>query len=283
MAKQIDAHHHLWKYSADEFGWIGPGMDGIRRDFLPGDLMKEMQGAGISYSIAVQARQTTEETEWLLNTAKQADFIAGVVGWVPLSEGSGRAELERFAAHPKLKGLRHVLQDEPDDSYILRQDFNAGIEWLQEFELVYDILIFEKHLPQTIQFVDRHPNQVFVVDHIAKPRIREGQLEPWRENFRELSKRSNVYCKLSGVVTEAAWDSWTLEQISPCMEVALETFGPARLMFGSDWPVLLLASSYRRWVDVVRSFAAKLSPAEQARIMGETASEAYRIAECNAR
>jgi L-fuconolactonase len=283
MAKQIDAHHHLWKYSTEEFGWIGPGMDAIKRDFLPGDLMKEMQGAGISDSIAVQARQTTKETEWLLNTAEQTDFIAGVVGWVPLSEDSGRAELERFADHPKLKGVRHVVQDEADDFYILREDFNAGIKRLRDFGLAYDILIFEKHLPQTIQFVDRHPNQVFVLDHIAKPRIREGRHQFWRENFRELSKRTNVYCKLSGVVTEATWDSWTLEQISPYMEMALEAFGPARLMFGSDWPVLLLASSYRRWVDVVQSFVAKLSPAEQSRIMGGTASEAYHLRERNAR
>jgi L-fuconolactonase len=277
MSKQIDAHHHLWKYSAAEFGWIGPGMDAIRKDFLPGDLGAEMRCARIDCSIAVQARQTTAETEWLLDTAAQCEFIAGVVGWVPLSEGSARAELEQFARHPKLKGLRHVVQDEPDEFYILREDFNRGIKWLGEFGLVYDILIFEKHLPQTIQFVDRHPNQVFVVDHIAKPRIREGRRQPWSERLRELSRRSNVYCKLSGVVTEAVWGNWTLEQIRPYMETALETFGPARLMFGSDWPVLLLASSYSGWVGVVRSFIAELSAAEQARIMGGTASEAYGI------
>jgi L-fuconolactonase len=275
MPKQIDAHHHLWKYSPDQFPWIGPGMDVIRRDFVPEDLQKEMSAAGIQGSVAVQARQTMEETEWLLRMAERRDFIAGVVGWLPLREPSLAPELERFAGHPKLKGLRHVIHDEPDDDYILGKEFDAGIDLLGQFNLAYDILVFEKHLPQTIRFVDRHPNQLFVLDHIAKPRIRDRHLSPWRENLTDLSKRSNVYCKLSGVVTEADWANWKPEEIEPYMDFALKTFGPERLMFGSDWPVLLLASSYSRWIETVRRLIGKLSVTEQEHIMGLTAAKAY--------
>lgn len=275
MPKQIDAHHHLWRYSPGQYPWIGPGMEAIRRNFLPEDLRNEMSAAGIQSSVVVQARQTLEETESLLQMAEGCDFIDGVVGWLPLREPSLGAELERFAGHPKLKGLRHVVHDEPDDDYILGPEFNAGIDLLRRFNLVYDILIFEKHLPRTIQFVDRHPNQLFVLDHIAKPRIRDRQLSPWRENLTELSKRGNVYCKLSGVVTEAVWADWKTEDVEPYMDFALEAFGPERLMFGSDWPVLLLASSYSQWVETVRSRINKLSITEQEQIMGLTAAKAY--------
>ena len=275
MPSQVDAHHHLWKYSSDQYPWIGPGMDAIRRDFPPEELQREMRDAGIQSSIAVQARQTMEETEWLLDIAENRNFPAGIVGWLPLSERSARAELERLSTRPKLKGVRHVIHDEPDDNFILRPDFNAGVNRLQDFKLAYDILIFEKHLPQTIEFVDRHPNQTFVVDHIAKPHIRDGKLSPWREKLSELSKRRNVYCKLSGLVTEAAWTDWTPQQILPYMEIALDTFGPNRLMFGSDWPVMLLASSYSRWVGLVKQFLLTLSFPEREQVMGLTATHVY--------
>jgi L-fuconolactonase len=250
-------------------------MSVLRRDFGPSDLRVEVKAAGVDRVVSVQARQTVDETRWLLELAAKYDFIRGVVGWVPLIEPDVSAHLARFASSAKLKAVRHVLQDEPDDGYMLRDDFNRGIAALREFSLRYDILIFERHLPNATRFVDRHPNQTFILDHVAKPRIRENILSPWRENLRELARRPNVYCKLSGMPTEADWRRWTVEQLRPYAEATLEAFGPRRVMFGSDWPVCLLATAYTRWVDVVREFIANLSIAEQARVMSETAVEAY--------
>lgn len=272
----IDAHHHLWKYSAAEYGWISPEMRAIRRDFLPEELEKLMHHFGIEGTVAVQARQTLEETAWLLELARTHAVMRGVVGWVPLTEGAGvKRHLERFARDKKLRGVRHVIHDEADPRYILREDFNAGVRSLREFGLRYDILIFEKHLPAAIEFVDRHPNQVFILDHIAKPRIKDGIMSPWDLNISEIAKRPNVYCKVSGMVTEADPKRWTPADLQPYIDVVLRAFGPKRLMYGSDWPVMLLAGEYVRWYDVVTNAISKLSKAEQERIMGGTAMEAY--------
>ncbi len=199
----IDAHHHLWNYNDRDYLWMTDAMKALRRDFLVPELERAMRGSGVQGTVAVQARQSMEETEWLLDIAARYSFILGAVGWVPLAEADIAPVLERFAQHPKLKAVRHVLHDEPDDFYMLRVDFNRGISMLRSYGLAYDILIFERHLPQTLQFVDRHPGQVFVIDHIAKPRIRDGTLSPWRERIEELAERENVYCKVSGMVTEA--------------------------------------------------------------------------------
>jgi L-fuconolactonase len=274
----IDSHHHLWKYSAAEYGWITPEMKVIRRDFLPADLEPLMHHFGIEGTVAVQARQTLEETTWLLGLSEKHPLIRGVVGWVPLTEGAGvKRSLERFAAHKRLRGVRHVVQDEPDPQYILRKDFNEGVSALREFGLRYDILIFERHLPAAIEFVDRHPNQTFILDHIAKPRIKDKIISPWDRNMRELAKRQNVYCKLSGMITEADPRHWTAEGLQPYFDVVLGAFGSRRVMYGSDWPVMLLAGDYERWYRTVRLAIAKLSQAEQDRIMGGTAAEAYGI------
>ncbi len=274
---KIDAHHHLWKYTAAEYGWIGPEMRAIRRDFLPGDLEPLMHHFDIEGTVAVQARQTLEETTWLLGLAEQHPLIRGVVGWVPLTEGARvKQTLERLAANPKLRAVRHVVQDEVDPRFILRSDFNEGVSALGEFRLRYDILIFERHLPAAIEFVDRHPNQPFILDHISKPRIKERILSPWDRNIRELAKRQNVCCKLSGMVTEAD-PRWTPQMLQPYIDVVLEAFGPQRLMYGSDWPVMLLASDYARWYRTVTVAIGKLSKAEQERIMGGTAAEKYGI------
>lgn len=275
MNDRIDAHHHLWQYNAAEYGWMGEGMERIRRDFLPTDLKVEIDAAGIDGVVTVQARQIIEETEWLLSLAAENDFMRGVVGWVPLASLDAKAQLERFAHDPKLKAVRHVLHDEGDDGYMLRDDFNAGIDLLPEFGLVYDILIFERHLPQTIEFVDRHPEHVFVVDHIAKPLIKDGVMSPWSERMHELAERENVTCKVSGVATEADWSAWTEEQLKPYFDAVLDAFGPDRLMFGSDWPVCLVACEYGRWHRIVSGWVSQLSPAEQDRILGGTAVEAY--------
>jgi L-fuconolactonase len=273
---KIDSHHHFWKYDPDEYSWIDESMREIRRDFLPEHLRAEIDSAQVDGVVSVQARQSLVETQWLLDIASQHDFIKGVVGWVELISPKVAAQLERFAANRKLKSVRHVVQSEPDD-FILRDDFNRGIRELRRFGTVYDILIFERHLPQTIRFVDNHTNQIFVLDHIAKPRIKENMLEPWRKNIRELARRENVFCKVSGMVTEADYKGWTEDQMLPYFDTVLEAFGPNRLMFGSDWPVCLVACRYERWHELVRNWVGKLSNAEQGRIFGGTVVEAYKL------
>jgi L-fuconolactonase len=273
----IDSHHHFWKYSVEEYPWIGEAMAKLRRDFLPEHLKAEIGAAKIDGVVSVQARQTVGETEWLLSLAEKNDFIKGVVGWVPLADARVPEAVAKFAARPKLRAVRHVVQDEPDDRFILRDDFNRGVSVLKDFGLVYDILIFERHLPAAIEFVDRHPGQIFVLDHIAKPRIKENAIEPWRRNIKELARRGNVYCKVSGMATEADWKTWTEEQLRPYFDAVLDAFGPKRLMFGTDWPVCLAATTYARWAEVVRRFAGALSADEQAWFFGKTAIEAYRL------
>jgi L-fuconolactonase len=279
MAERIDAHHHLWRYSQDQYGWIGPGMEAIARDFLPAQLHEQLRGNRIDGCVAVQALQTIEETDTLLALADDTAFIRGVVGWAPIASPQLPDVFARWHGRQKLKGLRHIVQAEPDDQFILRNDFNQGISRLGGTGLVYDILIYEKHLPETIEFVDRHPNQIFVLDHIAKPRIKERVLEPWRSRLRELARRENVYCKLSGMVTEADWHNWTAADLQPFIETALAAFGPTRLMFGSDWPVCLLASSYGKWFETARNCLAGLSAAEKDLVFGEVATKIYSLGE----
>ena len=271
---KIDAHQHFWKYSAAEYGWIDDQMSIIRRDFLPSDLEREIHNAGIDGVVSVQARQTLEETRWLLSVAAQNDFVKGVVGWVPLTEPSIRDELDLLRSNPRLRAVRHVVQDEPD-GYLLRKDFNAGVSVLQEMGLAYDLLIHERQLPEATRFVDQHPYQVFVLDHLAKPRVKGDRLDPWRQRVRELARRENVYCKISGLVTEADFKAWTEAQLQPYLETVLEAFGPTRLMFGTDWPVCLVACPYGRWFEIVSRFAASLSSDEQASLFGQTAALAY--------
>ena len=271
---KIDAHQHFWKYSAAEYGWIDDQMSIIRRDFLPSDLEREIRNVGVDGVVSVQARQTLEETLWLLSVAAQNDLVKGVVGWVPLTEPSIREALDLLRRNPRLRAIRHVIQDE-SDGYLLRKDFNAGVSVLQEVGLAYDLLIHERQLPEAIRFVDQHPHQVFVLDHLAKPRIKENRLDPWRQRIRELARRENVYCKVSGLVTEADFKAWTEAQLQPYLETVLEAFGPTRLMFGTDWPVCLVACPYGRWYDVVSRFAASLSSDEQASLFGHAAARAY--------
>ncbi len=277
MAETIDAHHHLWKYTAAEYGWIDDAMSALRRDFLTDDLMGEMRVAGVDGAVAVQARQALEETRWLLEAARQSEAIRGVVGWAPIASGELVKALEEFAGEPKLKGLRHIIQGEEDRNYILRDDFNEGIRTLTQSGLVYDILIYEWHLPQTIAFVDQHPDQVFVLDHVAKPRIREGVLEPWASHMKELAMRQNVWCKVSGMVTEADWRQWNADTLRPYLDVVVEAFGPRRLMAGSDWPVCLVACGYGQWFELLRKYFANFSQTEREKVFGLTAVEVYRL------
>jgi L-fuconolactonase len=275
MTERIDSHHHLWTYQASEFAWLSGAMSPLVRNFTTDDLEAAVRSAGINGTVAVQARQSLEETQWLLSLSKNSPIIRGVVGWAPLCSDDFPEQLAILRPEKKLKGLRHIIQDEPDDNFILRADFNRGISAMANSGLVYDILIFARQLPPTIQFVDRHPNQIFVVDHIAKPEIKKNIIAPWRSNIAELARRPNVYCKLSGMVTEADLEHWTPQDLQPYIDVVLATFGPRRIMYGSDWPVLLRAGDYARWFGTVNNAIANLSKAEQARIMGETAAEAY--------
>jgi len=255
---QIDAHQHFWHYDPREYGWIES--DRLRRDFLPQHLEEEIASAGINGVISVQARQTEEETNWLLSLAGRHSFIFGVVGWVPLAADDVQDRLSRLASDPKLRGVRHVLQSEPDENYMLRDDFNRGISHLAQLNLRYDILVFERHLPQVIRLVDKHPRQIFILDHIAKPRIRDDEIEPWATNIREVARRENVYCKVSGMATEADPQRWSAEQLRRYWDVVLEAFGPERLMFGSDWPVCLSHVTYPQWRQIVADWTARLSP-----------------------
>jgi L-fuconolactonase len=277
MPERIDAHHHLWRYSKEEYDWIGPGMEAIACDFLPDGLESELEACGVSGSVVVQARQTLAETDWLLGLAEKSAWIRGVVGWAPMADRNFPEILERLRTSRKLRGLRHIIQAEPDDEFILRQEFGAGIKALSGSGLVYDILIYERHLPAAIRFVDRHPNQVFVLDHLAKPRIKGRVLEPWRTHLLELAKRENLCCKLSGMVTEADWTEWTACDLRPYVQTALEAFGPARLMFGSDWPVCLLASTYDRWYRTAEDLLCELSESEKKLVLGGVANKIYSL------
>jgi L-fuconolactonase len=276
-AEFIDAHHHLWKYSPDQYPWMLDGMEGIRKDFLIPQLQTVTQMADVTATIVVQARQTIEETEWLLKLAATTPLIRGVVGWIPLVEDESEIYLSRVSQDRKLRAVRHVLHDEPNEFYMLREDFNRGISRLKDFGLVYDILIFERHIPQTIELVDRHPNQIFVVDHLAKPQIKRQIFSPWNMGIRELARRENTYCKVSGMVTEADWKIWTQADLRPYFDAVLNAFGPKRLMFGSDWPVIEAACEYGRWARIVRSWISELSAAERSEIMAGTAKTAYSL------
>nr|WP_218624011.1 amidohydrolase family protein [Granulicella sp. dw_53] len=277
VVEKIDAHHHLWRYNAEEYGWLDEDMKAIRRDFLPKDLMAELAGAGIDGTVAVQARQTLDETRWLLDLAEENEAIRGVVGWAPIAGEDFPGVMEEFEDRPKLKGLRHLIQSEEDENYILRADFNAGMYAMRGSGLVYDILVYERQLLQTIEFVDEYPEQVFVLDHIAKPKIGAGILEPWAENMRELGLRQNVWCKVSGLVTEADWKNWTPETLKPYLDVAVDAFGAERLIVGSDWPVCLVASGYTQWFDLLRSYFAGFTENERDAVFGGTAINVYQL------
>lgn len=275
---RVDAHQHFWRYTNEDFGWIDDAMAVIRRDFLPRDLEPLLQNSRIDATIAVQARQSLEETGWLLDLSRESNWIAGVVGWVPLTHPSVEDELQRLAANSRFKGVRHVLQGEPD-AYMAREDFNAGVAKLSPYNLTYDLLVLERQLPAAIAFVDRHPKQPMVLDHLAKPSIAARELEPWQTHIRELARRPHVCCKLSGMVTEADFEHWTSDRLRPYVEIALEAFGPGRLLFGSDWPVCTVASSYALWTRTVAGFIAELSDEEQDKVLGGNAVDFYKLSE----
>ena len=272
----IDAHQHFWVYHAAEYDWIDDSMASLRRNFLPVDLKPELDRTGFQGCVAVQARQTLEETQWLLDLARDAPFILGVVGWVDLQSPHVQSQLAAFAGNPKLVGIRHIVQSEPD-GFLLQPEFLRGISVLQEFDLAYDILIYPQHLPVAAELVLKFPRQRFVLDHLAKPSIKSGEMDSWAHGLRNLSAFPNVFCKLSGLVTEANWQSWTPEQIAPYLGVALECFGPHRLMIGSDWPVCTLAGSYSRVVDATKNYLNRQTSEVRDDVLGGTAQRFWRL------
>ncbi|SRR6266498_3625242 len=274
---RVDAHQHFWRYNSDEYGWIDDSMAVLRRDFLPADLKLELDRSGFDACIAVQARQTLEETRWLLELAAAAPFIAGVIGWADLRARNAREQLRDLAKNPKLLGIRHILQGEPDDRFMLQPDFLRGIAALEEFDLTYDILIFPRHLPVAVEFVQGFPRHRFVLDHLAKPRIKDHTLQPWASQIRELAKSPNVFCKLSGMVTEADWKAWKAEHFTPYVEVALEAFGPERLMIGSDWPVCKVAGSYSQVTGLVIDYLQRYPCEARESVLGGTAQRFWRL------
>ena len=270
----IDAHHHLWHYSPAEYRWIDDSMSELRRDFLIADLERELTGAGVDGTIVVQAQQTDEETQWLLSCAQETTRIFGVVGWADIAAEDFERGLEHLAQQRPLVGLRHVVQGEAD-GFLDGSAFNRGIRAMRGKGLVYDILIYERQLEEATRFVDRHPEQMFVLDHIAKPKIAAGELEPWRKRITELAGRPNVCCKVSGMVTEANPKRWTPEQMRPYLDAVVDAFGPRRLIAGSDWPVCLVGTSYKGWWELLRSYFAEFSEEERSSIFARCAMKTY--------
>jgi L-fuconolactonase len=272
---KLDAHQHFWKYNAEEYGWISENMSILKNDFLPQHLSQELQNNGIDGSIVVQARQTLEETRWLLELANENDFIKGVVGWVDLCAPKVEQQLIEFLKNPKFIGVRHVIHDEPDDKFMARNDFLRGISLLQKYNLTYDILIFQKHLPLATTFVEKFPQQKFVLDHIAKPDMINKTNEAWAAEIKKLAGHSNVFCKLSGMVTEAKWEKWSTSDFKYYLDTVFDAFGFERLMIGSDWPVCTVAGKYNDVMRIVIDYIKIFDENIQRNILGENCRKFY--------
>ena len=273
----IDSHQHFWKYEPVKHDWIDDDMSVIRRDFLPSDLAKVFQENSIDGCVAVQADQTLEETDFLIDLASINNFIKGIVGWVDLRAENIENVLEKYSTDKIVKGFRHVVQGEADHNFLLRPNFSRGISLLEKYNFTYDILVFPHQLGSVLEFVKKFPNQKFVIDHIAKPYIKDGYFDGWATMMTAIGKHENVSCKMSGMVTEADFNTWTPEQIHPYMNVALEAFGSSRILFGSDWPVCLVAGNYSKIKKLTTDFISQLSQIEQNSIMGTNAIEFYNL------
>ena len=276
--ERIDAHQHFWKFDPIRDSWIGPEMSVIQRDFLPADLTPVLEAAGITGSIVVQSDQSEDENDFQLENARRHDFIKGVVGWVDLQAAAVEEKLVYYKARPKIKGFRHVLQGEKDRALMLKPAFKKGIDLLKKFGFTYDILIYPDQLGYTRDFVASFPDQPFVIDHIAKPYIKEGKLTAeWKAAIRAVAAHENVSCKISGMVTEADWKRWKPEDITPYMDVVVEAFGMKRVLYGSDWPVCLVAGSYQEVLGLVKDYFSAYSKDEQEAFFGGNAIQFYNL------
>ena len=282
MTTTIDAHQHFWDLSQGDtfdYAWLtSPDKSAIHRSYLPEDLLPQIRNAGIDRTIFVQTQHLLAENTWALKLAEANPFIAGVVGWVDLQSQDCEAQLCTLMAEKKFVGVRHITQDEVDDDFIIRPDTLRGLRVLEKYEVPFDLLFFVKHLRHTVTLAEQLPALPMVIDHLAKPEIASGRMENWRDHFMAAADCPNVYCKLSGLVTEADWNHWTVDDLRPYVEFALECFGPSRLMFGSDWPVCELAGQYGEIVAALRGLLSDLSDAEQQQIFGKTAEQFYRLA-----
>lgn len=272
----IDSHHHLWNYDPVTYAWINDEMALLKRDFLLSEYEAVLEYNGISGSIVVQATTTEKETDLLLEISKKSKYILGVVGWVNLLSKDLEDKLGAFGEHPKFKGVRHPIQDETL-GFMRSKDFKLGISKLQTYGLSYDLLLHPSQLAEARKLVAEHPDQVFIVDHIAKPAIRDRQLQTWKKEIEKIAKYPNVYCKLSGMVTEAKWHRWIIHDFKPYIDVVLEHFGAERVMFGSDWPVCLLSATYEQVLTILKFFIRYLSPDEKENILSRNAIRAYQL------
>lgn len=276
MSNRIDSHQHFWKFDPVRDSWIEDSMQKIQRDFLPEDLLPLLQENQFSGCVAVQASQSEDETNFLIELASKNDFIKGIVGWIDLRDKNIAERLSHFSKYKKLKGFRHVVQGEADD-FLFREDFRNGISALKTFNYTYDILIFHRQLPAAISLANDFPEQKFVIDHIAKPDIKSGDILSWKKGIEEISKYENVSCKISGMVTEANWNSWKPEDLKPYLDAIFENFSVDKVMFGSDWPVLNVASDYIEVVKTLQDYIAKLSIEDQNKIWFKNASSFYSL------
>jgi len=274
---RIDAHQHFWKYDAAEYTWIDDSMAALKRDFLPDESAREMARVGFDACVAVQARQTLDETRWLLGLAAEHPSIAGVVGWVDLQADNVRDQLAALAGHQRLVGIRHIAQSEPDDRFLLRPQVVRGIRLLADFGLGFDILIYRRQLGSAAELAGRLPSQRFVLDHLAKPDLRSGEIDEWERDIRRLAAQPNVFAKLSGLVTEASWAQWTSDQIRPYLDVAFDAFGWNRLMIGSDWPVCTVSADYARTMNVVIDYVAARPDHERDAVLGGNARRFWNL------
>jgi L-fuconolactonase len=276
----IDSHQHFWDRSLSQFdhSWQeNEGLENICRTFLPEHLKPLIDAAGVDKTVFVQTQHSVEENRWVLELAEQNDWIAGVVGWVDLASPECESQVLEFKQHSKFVGVRHVVQDEPDDDFIIRDDVQRGLGVLEKYGVPYDLLFFVKHLRHAATVAKKFPNLRLVIDHLAKPVIKRGEMDGWRDHFIAAAKHPNVWCKLSGMVTEADWDAWRPDDLKPYVETALEHFGPQRCMFGSDWPVCELAASYQQVFEALVTCIGGVSETERARILGENAIEFYQL------
>jgi len=278
MAMMIDAHQHYWQMGRFEYLWMdSPELAALKRDYLPGDLQPLIAKVGVEKTVFVQTQHNTAETRWVLAMAEQYGFIAGVVGWVDLVSESCESQLLEFKDHPKFVGVRHITHDEADDDFIVRPDVIRGLKILERHEVPFDLLFYVKHLHHAKTLAERLPDLPMVIDHLSKPRIKAHRMRGWREGLKAASAYSNVYCKLSGMVTEADWENWTPEDLRPYVQTALDCFGPRRCMFGSDWPVCTLAASYEEVFHALVEALGPISESERAWVFGGTAAEFYKL------
>lgn len=274
---RIDSHQHFWKYNPVKDAWITDDMKVIQRNFLPVDLWPLLQLNNVDGCVAVQAEQSENETDFLLQLAGENDWIKGVVGWVNLSAVNLEERLQHFSQYEKLKGFRHIVQAEPANDFLLSADFCMGIAQLSKYNFTYDILVFPRQLKYVPAFVAQFPQQAFVIDHLAKPDFIKADFEEWENAMKAVAAYPNVHCKVSGMVTEANWNTWTIEDFSYCLDVVTEAFGIDRLLFGSDWPVCLLAASYQEACNIVHRYFMQFSMEEQGKLWGKNAVDFYHL------